>query len=500
MNVKIYVDDIFFWHSNLRFNKNINSIFTFFKFGSFNSNIIDNLAYHHFYLWTGIYDFKIKHIQKKSNCDSYKMGFEITLEDGRKGSFFYNILCEKYQHSIEHDSKKIQINSEKYPLKKMLHSVFKGSADYKGNKKRTLNALKLCEAVKSKLQKNILVVGGGIFGSTASMVLAHSGYNVTLHEELGETMECASNINQYRLHKGYHYPRSQMTARECLDGLESFKRKYEDSLVDNNIEHFYSIAKEGSLVSGDQYLAFVKQMKLPFDVVKANKGTELTIKVDEILFDSFNLKKQVLSKIKSSGVNLILNKRSTKKDFKSFDYVVIATYAKINELLDKKRPYQYEIIEKPVVRLPESYANKSIVVMDGPFMCLDPFRDGLHVMGHVKHAIHSTFINERPNGLDKNIIKYLNNGIIINPIITNIEKFKKAGLQFFDDFNKLEHIGSMFTVRTVLANRDHDDARPTIVNKEGGNIFTIFSGKIGTCVESAYRLVEMIKGPAPIKK
>ena len=65
-------------------------------------------------------------------------------------------------------------------------------------------------------------------------------------------------------------------------------------------------------------------------------------------------------------------------------------------------------------------------------------------------------------------------------------------MEFFEDFDKLEHIGSMFTIRTVLADRDHDDARPTLVRQEAHNVYTIFSGKIGTCVEAANQVVERI--------
>ena len=55
-----------------------------------------------------------------------------------------------------------------------------------------------------------------------------------------------------------------------------------------------------------------------------------------------------------------------------------------------------------------------------------------------------------------------------------------------------EHIGSMFTFRTVLPNQDDDDARPTLVEKLDGKTFTIFSGKIGTCVSAADELLEYI--------
>ena len=87
-------------------------------------------------------------------------------------------------------------------------------------------------------------MGGGIFGTTSAVALANNGYQVELHEELEDVMMAASDINQYRLHKGYHYPRSKETAQECLKGLYTFKRKYERSVVYGDIEHYYAIASE----------------------------------------------------------------------------------------------------------------------------------------------------------------------------------------------------------------------------------------------------------------
>jgi hypothetical protein len=48
----------------------------------------------------------------------------------------------------------------------------------------------------------------------------------------------------------------------------------------------------------------------------------------------------------------------------------------------------------------------------------------------------------------------------------------------------------MYTIRAVLKDRDHDDARPTLVNHEGGNIYSLFSGKIDTCVRASKMLIE----------
>jgi hypothetical protein len=52
----------------------------------------------------------------------------------------------------------------------------------------------------------------------------------------------------------------------------------------------------------------------------------------------------------------------------------------------------------------------------------------------------------------------------------------------------------MYTVRTVLADREYDDARPTIVKHEEDGIYTLFSGKVDTCVDAANILIKKLKG------
>ena len=483
--VKLYVDDVFSWRKEDEFIIEDTNKFIWKKPNQKDKNYIDRLAYHHFYMWVGDDDIDVKSITGDLN------NFEIELEDGRVAEFSYG-NSRAVTHTInKHD----MTYSADSPLRTMFEFVFSNAGDYELNRKMTLNAIKLSEIVKQELYPKVLVVGGGIFGTTASVVLATSGFNVTLHEELNGIMKCASDINQYRLHRGYHYPRSKETAQECLDGLKSFKRKYGASVVNGDVNHFYAISSHDSFISSEEYIKFLDEMGLEYNLHEPFNGTDLTIEADEQLFDSDKLRIQATQKMKGAGVNVVLNKHTTKEDFEDYDYVVIATYAKMNELLDEPRQYQYEVVEKPVVKLPEWYKDKSIVVMDGPFMCLDPFKDtSFHVLGHVEHAIHSTNVGHYPMVLNKDIVGYLNSGVIPNPKFTKIQKFIDAGMEFFEDFDKLEHIGSMFTVRTVLAHRDHDDARPTLVRKENYNTFSIFSGKIGTCVQAANQLVEMVKG------
>ena len=68
----------------------------------------------------------------------------------------------------------------------------------------------------------------------------------------------------------------------------------------------------------------------------------------------------------------------------------------------------------------------------------------------------------------------------------------QSARKFFVDIDKSKHIGSMYTFRTVLPNRDKDDGRPTLVEQTDDNQFTLFSGKIGTCVTAAEEILEYV--------
>ena len=228
------------------------------------------------------------------------------------------------------------------------------------------------------------------------------------------------------------------------------------------------------------------------DVIKKDSVC-LTVKVNELLFDPSILKNLCKKNLQKYNVNLLLNKEVDIQDLQKYDYIINSTYSNINSLLPKKlhKDYQFELCEKPLVKLPESYKNKSIVIMDGPFMCIDPYGNtGYHVMGNVVHAIHSTNIGKFPY-IPKEYKNLLNKGIVKNPSITNIDKFISSSQSYFKNIEDLKHIGSMFTFRTVLPNRDKDDARPTIVDKITPKQLVVFSGKIPTCVE-AYKKISNI--------
>ena len=67
--------------------------------------------------------------------------------------------------------------------------------------------------------RNVVIIGGGIFGLSAAIVLGENGFSeVTVLEKEFDIMTKASLVNQNRIHMGYHYPRSLQTGRESLMG------------------------------------------------------------------------------------------------------------------------------------------------------------------------------------------------------------------------------------------------------------------------------------------
>tara|TARA_Y100000004_G_scaffold27063_1_gene27546 strand:- start:825 stop:2537 length:1713 start_codon:yes stop_codon:yes gene_type:complete len=480
MGVKFYVDDVFAWRDDIKIQDDYNS---FIWNKSDTSNYLERFAYHHFYLWM--------RYQKTTQIDKIEgdgKSFFIVLDDGSVGDFQY--VDGDIRHTINDVN---LLNYQSNPLQEMLESVLNNNVDFKMNKENTLNATKLLEEVRKVMYKKALVIGGGVFGLTSAITLSNNGFQVDVKEKSGDIMMGASFINQYRLHRGYHYPRSKETAQECLDGLTLFNKKYSGAVVNGNIDHMYGISSEDSLVSGEEYKKFLDDMNLPYKERTPLPNCDLTISVEENLFDPELLTQLLRVKLYGNGVRVQVNTEVTDLEQckKDYDVVVIATYSQLNQLLENKKEYQFEVCEKPVVKLPKIFENTSIVIMDGPFMCLDPLGD-YFVLGNVVHAIHETNIGTKPIVSDE-LKPYLNNDVIENPEITNIDKFIESGVKYFgEEFGDLEHIGSMYTIRTVLKDREHDDARPTLVNHEEDNVWSLFSGKIDTCVSASNELVKRI--------
>lgn len=353
--------------------------------------------------------------------------------------------------------------------------------------------------VKLNISKaKIAVVGGGIFGVTAAIRLAKAGFSVDLFEKEKDIFQAASGINQHRLHRGYHYPRSTETIRDCLRTETGFLKEYGRAVIASD-DHHYCIAREGSLIHHDDYIKVCNDFGLGFIEARPalvnHDKIGIAIRGHEGRIDPDRLRKLCWHKLKSAGVRVKLKKAAKTAELKKYNFKIIATYANLNELLPstKQRDYQFELCEKPVVKLPREFNKQCLVIMDGPFMCIDPMgMTGNFVLGNVVHAIHQTNIGKKPE-FSKKFKSLINRGIIRNPPVTNFKKFVESGAEFIPGLAKAKHVGSMFTFRTVLPYKEKTDERPTVVNKIDDKTVAIFSGKIGNCVEAAEEVLAIVQ-------
>lgn len=347
---------------------------------------------------------------------------------------------------------------------------------------------------------NVAVVGGGIFGTTIAMKLSESGHKIDLYEMNGQILSCASMVNQFRMHRGYHYPRSKDTALGTKNGFESFRKLYGVCLLER-FDHYYCIAKRGSLTSPEQFVRFCKDLGLEYQIINPPKivneeSISLCVKVKESILSPSKLLKVCQKELVRHQVKVHF-KKFYPSQIRNYDLVVNVTYAYQNYLLEKTYPekmvdYQFEVVEKLVLRLPVQYKDLSVVVIDGPFTCIDPFDEtGNHLMGNVETAIFSRNIGKYPR-IPKELAPFLNKGIVKQPTVTRFNDFVTAAKPFFSGIEKAKHAGSMFTVRTVYPRHEHDDARPTDVRRIGDKIISVFSGKIPTCVSAADKVADMV--------
>lgn len=346
----------------------------------------------------------------------------------------------------------------------------------------------------------IAVVGAGVFGITAAVRLARRGYVVDLFEKRPQILMGASGINQYRLHRGHHYPRSLETALSCRDSEASFREEYGEAVL-SDFEHYYCVSRARSRTSPEQLLRFFDSVGLEYTAswveVVRREVVALCVRVRESLLDLESLRAICFRKLRSAGVRAHLRVEADELLLDRYDFAVVATYSTLNALLNgfpgAQRDYQFELCEKPVVRLPQEFTGRSIVILDGPFMCIDPFgKSGLFVLGNVVHAIHRMNVGRLPV-IDEPYRAWMNNGIVRDPPMTHFRRFVSSASEFFHGIERAEHLGSMFTVRAVLPDRDETDERPTLVKRVGEKMLSIFSGKIGTCVEAADLVVKMVE-------
>lgn len=352
------------------------------------------------------------------------------------------------------------------------------------------------------MSNNIIIIGGGIFGITSAFVLSELGYKVTIIEEKNDILLGASLVNQNRIHYGYHYPRSVNTMKESLIGLDSFKSFYGDC-INYNFEKYYAISNNNSHITTNEFVEVCELFNLklieqyPSNEFLNRDLVESCFLTDEPVFDYLTLKKIIYSKLSNDkNITIIRNCTVFKLDGSSailsngykldYKYLINSTYSNISNVLSDlgytPLKSKYQLCVLPILETNKEIGQVGVTIMDGPFCSLMPkgFEKNKYVLYHVKDSVIQEHVGTiKPNWLPMK-------GLVENTIIKN-------SIKYFPILNDMSLIDSWITTRLILPEHEFDDARPTFIEQNDKNIFTIFSGKLTTCVEASKELVKFIE-------
>lgn len=352
---------------------------------------------------------------------------------------------------------------------------------------------------------DVIVIGGGLYGCMLALFLRSRADRVLLLEARDTLLSRASYVNQARVHTGFHYPRSFVTARRSLALYRKFCADFRDAVVDD-FQMLYAIPKTGSRVSVRRFGKMFQDMDAPIapattaETALFNPETIAGVfRCEEYAFDAIRLRDLVAARMKAAGVRVrtgvtvtsvdtagtpITLRTSTGRTL-SAPFVIDATYGQLagRGLVKTAASFKYELAEIALVEPPGPLRKTGITVMDGPFFSIMPFpAENCHSLTHVRYTPHSAWtgthfpdLGTLPRShwlhMQRDAVRYV-------PALADIA-FKR----------------SLFEVKTVLMRNERDDGRPILMERlgTGQNFITVMGGKI----DNIYDLFDALRHEMP---
>ncbi len=251
----------------------------------------------------------------------------------------------------------------------------------------------------------ICVVGGGFYGCYLAFKLKKKYPNseISIYERNKDILQESAINNQYRLHLGFHYPRSRKTIKETFFGATLFLKEFKKYIYFPK-KNIYAIHKN-SRVTFKNYIKIFSGFKIPFKIIQKKKYIKYFKNVDDIkgailtkegtllldkLYNDFKKKYlkniKILRKIEVLDINLngeILTNDNKKK---FYDLVINTTH--INPNLGLKKKYFKLKFENALMVLIKNFLNRNtaITIMDGQFVSAYPLNDKLLSLSSVKYT------------------------------------------------------------------------------------------------------------------
>ena len=366
-----------------------------------------------------------------------------------------------------------------------------------------------------------VIIGGGFFGCKIAIYLKAHLDRILIVEREGDVLQRASYTNQARVHNGYHYPRSLLTAWRSKVNFPRFVEEYRDC-IDNTFDKYYAIARTFSKVNSAQFQTFCQRVGIPIKPAEPSisrlfnsSSIEAVFKTQEYAFDAVKLKHRVRQEIDDANIDILLDthvdclqqkkgeqievsmKNSDSERCIRTRYVFNCTYSEINQILKASHlptvPLKYELAEMALVDVPPQLKSIGITVMCGPFFSLMPFPPrGLHTLSHVRYTPHC-YWQESDNLRIEDHQSYSN----IRKK-TNFPFSIRDTMRYLPVANECKYVDSLWGVKTVLPQSEVDDSRPILFehNPKLPNLYCVLGGKIDNIYDLPHELngLQLIQG------
>ncbi len=368
--------------------------------------------------------------------------------------------------------------------------------------------------------QTIAIIGAGWYGCHLATVLMGRGHKVTVFEQGSDIFQGASGKTQFRLHKGFHYPRSYKTRTQIVDSYETFLARY-PTLVTDIPQNIYGVATSSPIDFGT-YVQVMSMSGADFKKV-SNPGAfgltgleglvvcdEKALFVDapvtyfkERLKDVLRLSTTVMevsSTLYSEG-NLVRYRDTVGRDAignvegEFFDWCINCTYCQFHGSPIKELDLFYEPCLTLILRKKHGdVPSFALTVMDGEYISLYPYiRDAaekkdfqLFTLTHVKHTPLGQF---RSFGEAEKYRKVVDRDELC--VRERAEKFYEGARQFLPHFDRDWELDSWFTsIKTKP--RDAAASRECIVRCEDRCIH-VLSGKVNTIIQAEVAVLRIIE-------
>ena len=363
-------------------------------------------------------------------------------------------------------------------------------------------------------EADVVIIGGGFFGCCLALFLRSVFDRVIVIEQAPELLTRASRVNQARVHSGYHYPRSFVTALRSRELSARFARHFGDAVLDD-FRMLYAIARRRSKVSTARFVRMFRDMGAPITPATPSDAAlfdpdliEGVFDCPEFAFDWMVLRDHLARRLERHGVELRRGVSALRVvphggraavelatgGSIAADFVFNVTYAGLNRVAVASGfaplPLKYELAEVALVEPPAELAGKAVTVMDGPFFSLMPYpAAGLYSLTHVRYTPHMSWI-DRPGSPDADAVAAtLPRESRALHMIRDTQRYLPcaAGLVQRD---------ALFEVKTILTSNERDDGRPILLHRHAAQPW--FASIMGGKIDNIYDLFDALGELDPV--